>query len=74
MSMKNPWFVRFGWIHRPVSWAGWLVTALAVAFCVHIFIVIDTYSHSGSDTLYVFFPYAVPTFLLWTWIAGKKSA
>lgn len=68
------WFKPMGPIYRPVSSAGWIVTLLAAAFCVHIFLFVDGRAHSVSDTLYGIFPYWVPTFLLWIWIASRTSA
>jgi hypothetical protein len=67
------WFKPFGLIFIPVSISGWIVTILSAAFCVHIFRFVDGRSHSVSDTLYGIFPYCVPTFLLWAWIAGRTS-
>ena len=72
--MKNAWFRPWGLIYRPVSWQGWLVTLAAAAFCLHTTWAVDRLSHSVSDTLYGVFPFIVPTFLLWTWIAAKKSS
>lgn len=68
-----PWFKPFGPVFRPVSVAGWIITLLAVAFCVHIFLFVDGRSHSISDIFYGVFPYWVPTFLLWLWIASRTS-
>ena len=67
------WFKPFGLIFRPVSTAGWIVTLLALAFCVHIFLFVDGRSHSVSDTFYGVFPYWTPTFLLWLWIASRTA-
>ncbi len=67
------WFKPFGPVFRPVSIAGWIITVLALAFCVHIFRFVDGRSHSVSDTFYGLFPYWVPTFLLWLWIASRTS-
>jgi hypothetical protein len=67
------WFKPFGLIFRPVSIAGWGITLLAAVFCVRIFLFVDGRSHSVSDTFYGVFPYWVPTFLLWTWIASRTS-
>lgn len=67
------WFKPFGPVFRPVSIAGWIITVLALAFCVHIFRFVDGRSHSVSDTFYGIFPYWVPTFLLWLWIASRTS-
>ena len=67
------WFKPFGPVFRPVSIAGWIITLIAGAFCVHIFLFVDGRSHSVSDTFYGVFPYWVPTFLLWLWIASRTS-
>jgi hypothetical protein len=56
-------FKEFGLLYRPTSIAGWVITTLAFAFCVHIFLFIDSRSHSNTDTLYGIFPYVVPTLL-----------
>lgn len=67
------WFKPFGLIFRPVSTVGWILSLLGLAFCAHIFLFIDGKSHSVSDTFYGVFPYWVPTFLVWVWIAGRTS-
>jgi hypothetical protein len=68
-----PWFKPFGFVFRPVSITGWILSLLALAFCVHIFLFVDGKSHSVSDTLYGVFPYWIPTFLVWIWIASRTS-
>ncbi|MFZ0687692.1 MAG: hypothetical protein WAM89_19270 [Terriglobales bacterium] len=68
------WFKPFGLIFLPISIPGWIVSALAAAFCLHIFLFVDARSHSVSDMLYGVFPYWVPTFLLWIWIATQTSS
>jgi hypothetical protein len=67
------WFKPWGWVHRPSSVAGTLITLGAAAFCVNVFIAIDRHSHSVSDTLYGIFPFVVPTLMLLEWIASKTS-
>ena len=67
------WFRSFGPVYLPVHPMGVLVTAAMLAFCVHIFLHVDARSHSVSDTLYGIFPYVVPAFLLWQWIAERTS-
>jgi hypothetical protein len=67
------WFKPFGLVFIPVAIPGWMISALAAAFCLHIFLFVDGRSHSVSDTLYGVFPYWVPTFLLWVWIAGRTG-
>ena len=69
--MSKQWFRTWGWIHRPVSWPGLLVTALGLAFCLNIFMAVDRHSHSVSDTLYGVFPYIVPTLMILNWIASR---
>lgn len=72
--MKQQWFKPWGWIHRPISWQGAVLVALAAAFCVHIFVAVDQNSHSVSDTLYGVFPYIVPCLMLLDWVASKTSS
>jgi hypothetical protein len=67
------WFKPFGPVFRPVSIAGWLLTLLALGFCLQVFLVVDGKSHSVSDTFYGVFPYWVPTFLGWIWIAKRTA-
>ena len=50
--MKKPeLFKRAGIFFFPKSVVGWLIAAAALAFCVYLFIEIDSRSHSVSDTL-----------------------
>jgi len=67
------WFRPWGWIHRPVSWQGILVSILLLVFCIQVFAAVDRQSHSVSDTLYGIFPYIVPCLMLWNWVASKTS-
>jgi hypothetical protein len=69
----NYWFKKIGWIHYPVSVTGFIITFLILAFCIQILIFFDSRSHSVSDLLYNIFPFIVPSFLLYEWIASKKS-
>ena len=71
--MKQVWFTEWGWIHRPISWQGVLIIVLVFAFCIQVFIAVDSRSHSVSDTLYGIFPYVVPSLLTLEWIASKTS-
>ncbi len=71
--MKTPWFKAWGWLYLPVSPLGFVATLLPLAFAVNTFMAIDRHSHSNSDTLYGIFPFWVPTFLLWAWLAAKTS-
>ena len=49
--MKLNWFTRRGIIYLPASLAGWLILAVAAAYAVYQFIIIDSRSHSVSDTM-----------------------
>ena len=71
--MIQPWFARWGWIHRPASWQGVVLVLLAVVFCVQVFVAVDRRSHSASDTLYGIFPFVVPCLIVLEWIASKTS-
>jgi len=67
------WFAKWGWVHRPVSWQGWIVLAVAIAFCVQVFVAVDRSSHSVSDTLYGVFPYVVPALIVLEWVASRSD-
>ena len=49
--MNLKWFIRKGILFFPVSVIGWLISVASIAFCVYLFIHIDSHSHSVSDTL-----------------------
>ena len=58
------WFrpKRFwGWFafYVPTSRAGWIATLILLALAVLLFRAIDAESHSGSDTLLSFAPWAI---------------
>ena len=72
--MKKPWFREWGWLYLPVSPGGVIVSLLLLAFLIHIFMFVDSRSHSVSDTLNRIFPYWVPAILLWLWIGSKTSS
>ncbi len=71
--MKKPWFREWGWVYYPISWQGFVLIVLILAFCVQVFLAIDRTSHSVSDTLYGVFPYIVPSILVLLWVASKTS-
>ncbi|MCA9937894.1 MAG: hypothetical protein KC418_04590 [Anaerolineales bacterium] len=72
--MKQSWFKAWGWVYRPVSWQGYVAALVALAFCVQVFVAVDSHSHSVSDTLYGVFPFVVCCFLLLNWLASKTCA
>lgn len=49
--MNLRWFVRKGFLFFPASIIGWIISLVSVAFCIYLFIDIDSRSHSASDTL-----------------------
>jgi len=71
--MESTWFVPFGWLHRPVTVAGWLVTLVALAYLVQVFLAIDAHAHSVTDTLYAVYPHWGVTCLGWDWIARRTA-
>jgi hypothetical protein len=73
MPMGGRWFLRRGWFYVPVSVPAVLILLLALAFCVQVFLAIDSHSHSVSDTLYGIFPYFVCTGFLVDWIASRTA-
>jgi len=72
--MSRRWFRPWGWIYIPSAWQGAVLTLLGIAFSVHIFVVVDSHSHSVSDTLYGIFPYLVPAWILVYWVASKTAS
>ena len=62
-AMKKYWFraKRYGWGWYPVTWQGWLVTAIFITLEYLNFLRIDAGSHSASDTMR---PFLVETFLM----------
>jgi hypothetical protein len=51
-DVPRVWFRPWGWVHRPVSAPRTLLLLLALAFCIQLFVAVDSHSHSVSDTLY----------------------
>lgn len=74
MRGPNMWFKPWGWVHRPVSWQGWIASLLTLAFCLQVFVAVDRRSHSVSDTMYGIFPFVVPALMLLNWLASKTAA
>ncbi len=72
--MNDSWFAPLGWLHRPRSVAGWLVTLAALAYMIQVFAAVDVHSHSVTDTLYAIYPHWGVTLLGWDWIARRTAA
>jgi uncharacterized membrane protein len=53
--MNLPWFKRAGIFFVPINIIGWIILLGGIVFAIHQFIVIDSHSHSASDTLINFF-------------------
>ena len=68
-----PWFKPWGWVYRPVSWQGVLLTLGTPTFCAQVFAAVDRHSHSVSDTMYGVFPFFVPALTVLNWVASKSS-
>lgn len=49
--MKIQFFRRAGIFFVPTHVIGWLLALVSIAYCVYLFIDIDSRSHSVSDTL-----------------------
>ena len=71
--MHQAWFVPLGWLHRPVTLAGWLVTSAALAYMLQVYLAIDSRAHSVSDLLYAVYPHWGVTVLGWDWIARRAG-
>lgn len=67
------WFKKWGWIYKPISIFGWVITIAAILLCIQVFIVVDARSHSVSDTFYGVFPYIIGYLVIAGWIASNTS-
>jgi len=73
VCMRQVWFVPLGWLHRPVTLAGWLVTLAALAYMLQVYLAINSRAHSISDLLYEIYPHWGVTLLGWDWIARRTG-
>ena len=74
--MQHQWFIKKGWVHLPAHVIGYIIFLVDAAVNVWFFIVIDSHSHSVSDTLINFFPYGIGFGIMYEWIAfhtAKKA-
>lgn len=71
--MSRTWFARHGWLYRPLTWQGWLISLMAVAVCLVEFVAVDRRSHSVSDTLYGFAPVALVALLVLQWAGARLT-
>ena len=72
--MNLRWFVRKGILFFPVSIIGWIISFVSIAFCIYLFINIDSRSHSASDTLINFVFMAMLVAVLYSIIAYFTSS
>ena len=71
--MTQVWFVPFGWLHRPVTLVGGLITLAAFAYLLQVFLAVNAHVHSVTDLLYAIYPHWGVTLLGWDWIARRAS-
>ena len=74
----NYWFRPKRWgkwvaVYHPVSWQGWVVTLVLLGFGAYIFRAIDVHSHSVSDTLFAFAPWAIAIMCLFDLACFRKG-
>ena len=69
--MTMIWFKKFGWIYRPVSFMGGIITIVTLLLCVQIFIFVNYHTQSISDLFYGVFPYIVSYLVVAGWIASN---
>lgn len=67
------WFELIGPLPRPCSIAGWVVTLLALAACVAVFVQVDQKSHSVSDTFYGGIAYWLGLAVVW-WVVALATS
>lgn len=79
--MKLPCFKRIGIFYIPQNLIGWLILLLGIIYAGHRFVVIDSRSHSASDTLrpflinllIIFGAYSIMAFLISYASKSKKD-
>jgi hypothetical protein len=71
LLVRPPSIGGLGWFRdgRPMTWAGWLSTALVLALLAAIFVSVDRGAHSGSDTLIGAIPLMTPVAVLALFLA-----
>ena len=73
----NYWFRPkrvLGWFafYVPTSLGGWIVTLVLLALAVKCFLLVDAHSHSGSDTLLNFAPWAISLMLIFDLLSSGR--
>ncbi len=72
--MEIKWFKKIGWFYLPCSIIGAVIFVIFTGNALLFLKVIDHHSHSVSDTLINFFPYAAAFFVFYEWIAKNTSS
>ena len=67
--MRLPIFKRSGIILRPVAFTGWMLILTGVIYAIWIFTLVDSRSHSISDTLMDFASWVLLILLIYNTIA-----
>jgi hypothetical protein len=71
--MSKKWFKKWGWVHRPSSIIGVVLTLVTFLLIVWVFLAVDRNSHSASDTLIGVFPWPWIFLATLNWVASKTS-
>lgn len=71
--MQRDWFRRWGAIYLPCSITGWSLTLLTAFIAVRTFMMVDSHSHSASDTLIGAVPIIAMLALL-LWLVAVRSS
>lgn len=72
-DMNLLWFKKWGWIYRPISVIGWIISVLTIILCLQVFIAVDIRTNSISDLFYGVLPYFVSYLVIAGWIASNTS-
>ena len=71
--MNLVWFKKWGWIYRPISFVGWIISVLTIILCLQVFIAVDLRTNSVSDLFYGVLPYLVSYLVIAGWTASNTS-
>ena len=71
--MNFVWFKKWGWIYKPISVIGWIITLLTIILCLQVLIAVNMRTNSVSDFFYGVLPYLVSYLVIAGWIASNTS-
>jgi len=63
------WFAAY----YPVSWEGWLASAVLVIIGAMVFCIIERGAHSVSETILLFAPWAIALFLMFDMLCFRRG-